>query len=65
MSRAKRRNAAAPLPDYAAVRLAKPHTHAGQDHLPSETITVSAADARWLIDNGIGTAVATGNQEEH
>lgn len=46
---------AAPLPGYESVRLLRDHTHAGRDHLAGETITVSAADSRWLIDHDIGT----------
>lgn len=42
------------------VKLKRAHTHAGHQHQAGETITVSAADARWLIDHNIGTA---GNEE--
>lgn len=52
-----------PLPGYADVHLLRPHTHAGRQHQTGETITVSEADARWLIDNGIGTA-ANSNEEK-
>lgn len=50
--------------DYTDVRLARPHTHASCQHQAGETITVSAADARWLIEHGIGAAVAAGNHAE-
>jgi len=35
------------------VTLIKPHTHAGLDYQPGDTLDVDEATARWLNANGI------------
>jgi hypothetical protein len=35
------------------VILAKPHTHAGQDHAAGDKIKVDEPTAKWLADNEI------------
>lgn len=32
-----------------------PHTHAGQPHAAGDTVTVSHADAEWLLDRRLAT----------
>ena len=46
----------APSPDRVDVILLKPHTHAGKWHDADARISVSAADAQWLIDNNVARA---------
>lgn len=36
------------------VTLTRPHTHAGVKYMPGQVISVSAADAQWLQDRGVG-----------
>lgn len=57
------------LPDAAdagrySVRLLKRHTHAGIDYQTGDIIHVSAPEARWLIDHGIGHAEADNHPTE-
>lgn len=57
----KTRRTAAEKPQankFVNVRLNQAHTHAGMDYKPGNTITVSEADARWLIEHSIGVAAA-------
>ena len=39
------------------IKLDKPHTHAGVDYLPGETITVDEVTAKWLIGQQVGHPV--------
>lgn len=36
------------------ILLLKKHTHAGEQYAAGETITVGDAEARWIINHGIG-----------
>ncbi len=36
--------------------LIKPHTHAGTDYAPGDTLDVDEATARWLIEHGVAEA---------
>jgi hypothetical protein len=47
-----------------AVVLDVRHTHAGIECAPGDIINVSAPEARWLIDHGIGHAEADNHPTE-
>jgi hypothetical protein len=38
------------------VKLIKPHTDAGRDYKPGDTLDVDEATARWLIAHGVAEA---------
>jgi hypothetical protein len=35
------------------VKLVKPHTDAGKDYAPGDTLDVDEATAQWLIEHGV------------
>ncbi|MCY1308118.1 hypothetical protein D9M69_508530 [compost metagenome] len=46
-------DSAAQQPELVEVRLAKPHTHKGQQKKAGETITVTAERKAWLEAQGV------------
>lgn len=49
MSKSKKQ----PDQGWVDVTLQKPHTHAGHDYKPGDKITVRAAQAEWLREQGV------------
>lgn len=59
-----KRKVKAATPNRVAIVLAVRHTHAGRECAPGDIIHVSAPEARWLIDHGIGHAEADNHPTE-
>lgn len=49
----------------ALVRLLATHTHAGRDYAPGEVLEVSATDADWIVQQGVGERIDIADASEN